>query len=70
MEFKMPEPKHHQRDPALEMIPYRADPGTPDTDRAADAPAEVWPAPNPGPATSSTPVIPPSVDDATETLDE
>jgi len=61
----MPEPKQHQRDPAPEMIPYRSDPGTPDTDRAADAPAEVWPAPNPGPAASSEPVPPPSEDDTT-----
>ena len=66
----MPEPKHHQRVPSPEMIPYRSDPGTPDSDRAADAPPEVWPAPNPGPAASTTPVVPPSVDDATGTQDE
>jgi hypothetical protein len=39
-----------KRDPDPEMVPYREDPGNPDTNRPADFPGDVWPPPNPGPA--------------------
>lgn len=37
----------HERDPEPEMIPYRSDPGLPDTQRPEDFAGDVWPPPNP-----------------------
>lgn len=36
-----------ERDPAPEMVPYRRDPGLPDTGRPSEYPEQVWPPPNP-----------------------